>query len=79
MTEYMEQACSNGMKRNKIMKFDKLMTEHITHKINSLRDENTLCGISVKERSPKDYMTLFQLNITCPECRRLYERKLNEE
>lgn len=49
------------------------MLEHITHKISSLQDEKTLCGINVRTKPEGNYVTLFSLNITCIECRRIYE------
>lgn len=56
------------------------MTEHIIHKITSMRDEKALCGLIVKERREgKDHMTLFGLNITCPKCRKMYDMEMNDD
>jgi len=54
------------------------MVEHITHKLNSLRDEEALCGINVRSKSEGHYVTLFSLNITCPNCIRIWKEYVDK-
>ena len=46
------------------------------HKISSLMNKYTLCGINVKDRPDGETMTLFQLNITCHKCKELYKEEI---
>jgi len=40
--------------------------------------KKTLCGINARERSEGHYMTLFQLNITCPKCKEISDKEVEQ-
>ena len=47
----------------------------VTHKLSSLGDERTLCGVVVFSRPKEDHVTLLRLNTSCPECSEKIKRE----